>query len=72
MVVGALKHISTSDIDIFLVSSLEQAPAILEKIYEVIKAVAGEEKKGSKTLITRSKHAVPRHHVKSKCGECLG
>ena len=71
-IVGGLTQTSTSDIDIFLVSKLEQAPAILEKIYEVIKAVTGEEKNGSKTLITRSKHAVPRHHVKSKCGECLG
>ena len=70
-VVSGLTQISTSDIDIFLVASLEQAPAILEKIYEVVKVVAGEEKKGLKTLITRSKHAVPRHHVKSKCHKCL-
>ena len=69
-IVGGLTQISTSDIDIFLVASLEQAPAILEKIYEIIQAVAGMGKKGLKTLITRSKHAVPRHHVKSRCPKC--
>ena len=70
-IVGGLTQISTSDIDIFLVASLEQAPAILEKIYEIIQTVAGMGKKGLKTFITRSKHAVPRHHVKSKCHKCL-
>ena len=50
---------ATSDIDIFLVATIEDAPAILENIYEAIK-MADEHvgKKGMRMLVTRSKHAV--------------
>ena len=56
---STLKNRVTSDIDIFLVSTLEEAHAIPERIYDAIKQVdENVEQKGMRTLVTRSKHAV--------------
>ena len=61
-VVGALTGGSISDLDIFLVAAPEQAPVILEQIYEAVQKQDVEKKKGRQLLLARSKHAVPRRH----------
>ena len=63
-VMGALTGTAVSDIDIFLTASPEQAPAILEKIYEAVRTQDVDKgRSGRKLLITRSKHAVQHHHL---------
>ena len=58
-IMSTLTNRVTSDIDIFLVSTLEEAPVILERIYDAIKQVdENVAQKGMRTLVTRSKHAV--------------
>ena len=63
-VVGTLTGAAFSDIDIFLTASVEQAPAILEQIFEAVQDQGPQQGRARKLLITRSKHAVPYPHLK--------
>ena len=62
-VMGALTGTAVSDIDVFVTASPEEAPAILEKIYEAVQKQDVDKGSGRKLLITRSKHAVQHHHL---------
>ena len=59
-VTGTLTETPIGDVDIFLTCSLHEAPDVLAKIYNAIQTIddATKTEKGSKLLITRSKHAV--------------
>ena len=62
-VIGTLTEGTIGDIDIFLTCALEQARFVIERIYSAVQKI--DNGSSRKILLTRSRHAVTIHRVRS-------